>query len=47
MEWEKVYPELRDLLEKSMSPFDCQKKFMFGTPTYSVNGHTFAARDGK
>ncbi len=42
MEWEKVSPELRELLEKSMLPFDSQKKFMFGAPTYFFNGNMFA-----
>ncbi len=42
MSWKKVSPELRELLEKSLLPFDCQKKFMFGAPTYFVNNNMFA-----
>ena len=42
MNWKKVSTELRELLEKSMLPFDSQKKFMFGAPTYFLNNNMFA-----
>ena len=42
MKWKKVSPELSELLETSMLSFDCQKKFMFGAPTYFVNNNMFA-----
>jgi TfoX/Sxy family transcriptional regulator of competence genes len=42
MKWKKVSPELSELLESSMLSFDCQKKFMFGAPTYFVNNNMFA-----
>jgi len=42
MNWKKVPPELRELLDRNMLPFDCQKKFMFGSPTYFVNNNMFA-----
>ena len=41
MAWKKVSPELREQLEKSMLSFDCQRKFMFGSPTYFVNNNMF------
>jgi TfoX/Sxy family transcriptional regulator of competence genes len=42
MAWKKVSAELRELLEESMLSFDCQKRFMFGSPTYFVNNNMFA-----
>ena len=41
MAWKKVSPELREQLEKSMLSFDCQQRFMFGSPTYFVNNNMF------
>ena len=29
-----------------MLPFDCQKKFMFGAPTYFLNGNIFTGIHG-
>ncbi|MBM3148999.1 MAG: TfoX/Sxy family protein, partial [Chloroflexi bacterium] len=37
----KVPPELSELLERTMLSFDCQKKFMFGSPTYFINNNMF------
>ena len=42
MVWKKVSPELREQLEKHMLSFDCQRKFMFGSPTYFINNNMFA-----
>jgi TfoX/Sxy family transcriptional regulator of competence genes len=46
MEWKKVPPELRALLEANMSSFDCEKRAMFGAPTYFKNGNMFAGIHG-
>ncbi len=42
MEWKKVTPELKTRLETSMLPFDCEKRAMFGAPTYFKNNNMFA-----
>lgn len=42
MEWKKASPILGILLESALQPFPCQKKTMFGSPVYTVNGHMFA-----
>ncbi len=46
MEWKKVTPELKKLLETSMESFNCDKKAMFGAPTYFKNGNMFAGIHG-
>jgi TfoX/Sxy family transcriptional regulator of competence genes len=46
MEWKKVTPELKALLETSMSSFDCEKRAMFGAPTFFKNGNMFAGIHG-
>jgi TfoX/Sxy family transcriptional regulator of competence genes len=42
MQWKKPSLELGKLLEKAVKSFDCQKKMMFGSPVYTVNGNMFA-----
>jgi TfoX/Sxy family transcriptional regulator of competence genes len=46
MEWKKVTPELKKLLETSMESLACDKKSMFGAPTYFKNGNMFAGIHG-
>jgi TfoX/Sxy family transcriptional regulator of competence genes len=46
MEWEKVTPELKKLLETGMESFSSDKKSMFGAPTYFKNGNMFAGIHG-
>ena len=46
MDWKKVTPELKALLETSMSSLDCEKRAMFGAPTYFKNNNMFAGIHG-
>jgi TfoX/Sxy family transcriptional regulator of competence genes len=46
MEWKQVTPELKTLLETGMLPFDCEKRAMFGAPTYFRNNNMFAGIHG-
>jgi TfoX/Sxy family transcriptional regulator of competence genes len=46
MEWKKVTPELKKLLETGMESFASDKKSMFGAPTYFKNGNMFAGIHG-
>lgn len=46
MEWKKITPELKALLEASMSSFDCEKRAMFGALTYFKNNNMFAGIHG-
>ena len=41
MAWKKVPPELIELLEKALASFNCDRKMMFGSPTYMVNNNMF------
>ncbi len=42
MKWKKVLAELSDFLEEALKSFNCQKKMMFGCPTYFINNNMFA-----
>ena len=42
MVWEKADRELIGLLEKSLAEYDCDRKFMFGSPTFFINNNMFA-----
>lgn len=46
MEWQKITPELKALLETNMQLFDCEKRAMFGAPTYFKNGNMFTGIHG-
>jgi TfoX/Sxy family transcriptional regulator of competence genes len=41
MEWKKIDPELKKLLEDTMQSFHCEKRMMFGAPTYFINNNMF------
>ena len=41
MVWEKANSTLIELLEKSLVEYDCDRKFMFGSPTFFVNNNMF------
>ena len=42
MVWEKADSELIKLLEKSLAEYNCDRKFMFGSPTFFINNNMFA-----
>jgi TfoX/Sxy family transcriptional regulator of competence genes len=42
MPWEKANPKLIEMLEKVVIDFPCDRRFMFGSPTFSVNNNMFA-----
>ena len=42
MPWKKANPDLVRLLEKVIIDFPCDRRFMFGSPTFFVNGNMFA-----
>ena len=41
MPWKKANKELISLLEKLMRNYDCDRRLMFGSPTFFVNGRMF------
>lgn len=42
MTWEKADSELIRLLEKSLAEYSCERKYMFGSPTFFINNNMFA-----
>ena len=42
MPWQKANPELIENLEKVVIKYPCDRRFMFGSPTFFVNGNMFA-----
>ena len=42
MTWEKADRGLIELLEKSLASYSCDRKFMFGSPTFFINNNMFA-----
>ena len=42
MSWRKVPQELIDFLEEAVSPFDAQRRTMFGCPCFFTGGNMFA-----
>lgn len=46
MEWEKASAELGMELSHLLAGFNCQKKSMFGSPCYFVNGNMFTGVKG-
>ena len=42
MPWKKANPELISILEKQMLGCQCDRRMMFGAPTYFINGNMFA-----
>jgi len=42
MPWKKASADLIKLLEESMVNFRCDRKMMFGSPTFFVNNNMFA-----
>jgi TfoX/Sxy family transcriptional regulator of competence genes len=42
MTWEKADSELIKLLEKSLADYSCERKYMFGSPTFFINNNMFA-----
>jgi|WetSurMetagenome_2_1015567.scaffolds.fasta_scaffold37203_1 TfoX/Sxy family transcriptional regulator of competence genes len=42
MPWKKANKELIDILEKHISDYQCDRRLMFGAPTYFVNRNMFA-----
>jgi TfoX/Sxy family transcriptional regulator of competence genes len=41
MAWKKASQELGELLAEATGPFECQRKMMFGSPVYVLNGNMF------
>ena len=42
MPWKKASRELIDILENTMQELPCERKMMFGSPTFFVNNNMFA-----
>ena len=42
MPWKKANKELIGLLEKSVAQYPCDRRVMFGSPTFFVNNNMFA-----
>ena len=42
MPWKKANKGLIDLLEKQMKDYRCERKMMFGSPTFFLNNNMFA-----
>ena len=42
MPWKKASRELIDILENTMQEFQCERRMMFGSPTFFVNNNMFA-----
>ena len=42
MKWKKAPSELVDMIDEAMTPFDCQRRLMFGYPAFFVNNNMFA-----
>ena len=42
MKWKKANPELSEHLESALAEFDCQRRKMFGHPTFFIRGNMFA-----
>jgi TfoX/Sxy family transcriptional regulator of competence genes len=42
MKWSKSPDELKVLIEALLAPLECEKRQMFGYPTYFIAGHMFA-----
>ena len=42
MPWQKANPKLIGLLEESVIKYPCDRRFMFGSPTFFVSGNMFA-----
>lgn len=47
MQWKKVSPELCDILDDVISPFQVEKRKMFGCPAYFVNNNMFCGVHGE
>ncbi len=41
MPWQKANPKLIEKLEKVVIEYPCDRRFMFGSPTFFVNGNMF------
>jgi TfoX/Sxy family transcriptional regulator of competence genes len=42
MPWQKANPKLIELLEKVVIDYPCDRRFMFGAPTFFVHDNMFA-----
>ena len=42
MPWQKANPALIEALEKVVIEYPCDRRFMFGSPTFFVNNNMFA-----
>ena len=42
MAWKKANPALIELLEATVRSYDCDRRVMFGSPTFFVNNNMFA-----
>jgi TfoX/Sxy family transcriptional regulator of competence genes len=42
MPWKKADKQLIDILERHLSDYQCDRRVMFGAPTFFVNGNMFA-----
>ena len=42
MVWDKADKGLIELLEKALEAYSCDRKFMFGSPTFFINNNMFA-----
>jgi len=42
MAWKKANPALIEMLEEAVRNYDCDRRVMFGSPTFFVNGNMFA-----
>lgn len=42
MDWRKSSPEMTEFLDRALTPFNSQRKQMFGFPVYFINDNMFA-----
>ena len=45
MPWQKANPKLIGLLEESVIKYPCDRRFMFGSPTFFVGDEIFFGKD--
>ena len=42
MPWKKANPALIEILEEAVQGYDCDRRMMFGSPTFFINANMFA-----
>jgi len=40
--WQKANPAIIEMLAAAISRYDCDRRFMFGSPTFFINNNMFA-----